>query len=112
MKKHTSPAAFTIVELMIACGVSVGVAIALGSFSLVAARLAGRNMASNHGHASIAIANQRLLRDLQAAGSAFQLVTYDGATFSDVTPTASVDQDPMDRANLERGAATGCAFGK
>jgi hypothetical protein len=93
--KRSSTAAFTLMEIMIASAVSAGIAIALGCFSLVSARLAGRNLASNHGHASIAIANQRLLRDLQASGSAFQLMNYDGTNFTDVTPTASADQDPM-----------------
>jgi hypothetical protein len=95
MRKRSSAAAFTLMELTIAAAVSAGVAIALGSFSLVAAKLAGRNMASNHGHSSIAIANQRLLRDVQASGSAIQLQTYDGTNFTDLTPTPSTDQDIM-----------------
>jgi len=93
--KRSSNAGFTLLELTIASAVSAGVAIALGSFSLISARLAGRNMAANHGHSSIATANQRLLRDLQASGSAFQLMNYDGSTFTDVMPTVSADQDPM-----------------
>jgi len=93
--KRTSQAGFTLMELMIASAISASVAIALGSFSLVSARLAGRNLASNHGHSSIAIANQRLLRDVQASGSSIQLMNFDGTTFTDVTASASADQDPM-----------------
>lgn len=100
--KCSSNAGFTLLELTIASAVSAGVAIALGSFSLISARLAGRNMAANHGHSSIATANQRLLRDLQASGSAFQLMNYDGTTFTDVLPTASADQDPMTGQTLSK----------
>src|SRR3954447_5938684 len=93
--KRTSQAGFTLMELTIAAAISASIAIALGSFSLISARLAGRNLASNHGHSTIAIANQRLLRDVQNSGSPIQLMNFNGTTFTDVTATASADQDPM-----------------
>lgn len=91
-------------ELMIATAVSAGVAIALGAFSLISARLAGRNLASNHGHSSIATANQRLLREIQASGSPFQLVNYDGTNYTDASISASSDQDPMTKQILSTRA--------
>ena len=89
------PHAFTIVELIVATAVFAGVTVALMTFSSTAMRLFARNLSVNHSHDSIRIADQDMLRDLHDAASAFRLMTFDGTTYTDISPAATTDVDKL-----------------
>src|SRR5260221_919378 len=95
MKRLSCIAGFTLTELLVAAATFGMVAVGLASFSSTALRLVARNLATNHSHEVMRISNQQLLRDLHDAASPFCLVNFDGTTYSDVTATASADQDPF-----------------
>ena len=63
-------------------------------------RLVGRNLATNHSHQSMRTSDQELLYNLHASASAFVLITFNGTTYADATPTASTDQDPYTQEYL------------
>lgn len=94
MKRQTH-SAFTIVELLISAGVFAGVTVALMSYSHTAIRLVSRNLATNHSHEAVRIAELQMLDHLHEAASAFRLFTFNGTTYTDATPTASTDQEPL-----------------
>jgi len=87
--------AFTLVEMLVALAVFGMVSVGLFSFTAMSLRLVGRNLATNHTHEVMRISNQELLYNLHASASAFQLITFDGTTYADATPTATTDQDPF-----------------
>ena len=89
------PHAFTIVELIVATAVFAGVTVAMLTFSSVAVRLFARNLSVNHSHDSIRIADQDMLRDLHDAASAFRLMSFDGTTYTDISPAATTDVDKL-----------------
>ena len=93
--KRLRPHAFTIVELIVATAVFAGVTVAMLTFSSVAVRLFARNLSVNHSHDSIRIADQDMLRDLHDAASAFRLMSFDGTTYTDISPTATTDVDKL-----------------
>ena len=93
--KRLRPHAFTIVELIVATAVFAGVTVAMLTFSSVAVRLFARNLSVNHSHDSIRIADQDMLRDLHDAASAFRLMSFDGTTYTDISPAATTDVDKL-----------------
>ena len=102
--KFTRHRAFTLAELLIAAAVSTVVGLGLVSFSWASARLAARNLAYNHGHDAMLIAENRLLRDFQDSGSTFTLVDFNGTTYTDSTVTITTDTDPLSSQNLSSRA--------
>ncbi len=92
MKQRTDRG-FTIVELIASTAAFTTLGLALFSFIWTSTRLVARNLATNHGHSSVLVAEQRLIADLHAAGSAIRLVNFNGTTYSDVTATKSSDID-------------------
>lgn len=93
--KRLRPHAFTLVELIVATAVFAGVTVAMLTFSSVAVRLFARNLSVNHSHDSIRIADQDMLRDLHDAASAFRLMSFDGTTYTDISPAATTDVDKL-----------------
>lgn len=93
--------AFSLVELLMALGSFATVTVVLLSFTSTSARLISRNLATNHGHETIRTSSQRLLADMHSAASAFRLMSFNGSTFSDVTPTATTDRDPLNPAETQ-----------
>ncbi|MEO6787397.1 MAG: hypothetical protein ABI318_14795 [Chthoniobacteraceae bacterium] len=93
--KFTRHSAFTLAEVLVASAVSAVVGLGLVSFSWASARLAARNLAYNHGHDAMLIAENRLLHDLQDSGSIFTLVDFNGTTYADSTVTITGDVDPL-----------------
>ena len=93
--KFTRHKAFTLAEVLVATAVSAVIGIGLVSFSWASARLAARNLAYNHGHDAMLIAENRLLRDFQDSGSTFTLVDFDGTTYTDATVAITGDLDPL-----------------
>ena len=85
--------AFTLVEMLIALSVFGVVSVGLFAFTATSLRLVGRNLATNHTHEVMRVSDQELLYNLHASATAFTLVTFDGTTYSDATPTVTTDQD-------------------
>ncbi|MEP6669919.1 MAG: prepilin-type N-terminal cleavage/methylation domain-containing protein [Chthoniobacter sp.] len=87
--------AFTLVELLIAMLVFSMVSVGLFAFTSGSLRLVGRNLATNHSHEVMRVSDQELLYNLHASATAFSLITFNGTTYADATPTATTDQDPF-----------------
>ena len=87
--------AFTLAELIVATAVFAGVTVALMTFSQTTLRLFARNLSVNHSHDSVRIADQQILRDLHNAASNFRLMSFDGTTYTDVTPSVTTDVDKL-----------------
>ena len=97
---HRLRNAFTLTEMMVALAIFGVVSIGLFSFTAASLRLVGRNLATNHTHASMRISDQELLHDLHASASAFTLLTYNGTAYADVTPTSTTDVDAFTQDNI------------
>src|SRR5882757_7178410 len=69
------------------------VSVGLFAFTSTSLRLVGRNLAMNHSHEVLRISDQDLLYNLHASATAFQLITFNGTTYSDVTPAVTSDLD-------------------
>lgn len=93
--KRPKRAAFTVVEMLVAASVFAGVTVALMSYSHTAIRLISRNLATNHSHDSVRIAELTMLEDLHDAASPFRLFNFNGTTYADVTPTVTTDQESL-----------------
>ncbi len=93
--KFPRTSAFTLAELMIATAITAVVGLGLVSFAWASGRLAARNLAYNHGHDAMLIAENRLVHDLQDSASTFTLVDFNGTTYTDSTVTVSSDVDPL-----------------
>ena len=87
--------AFTLVEMLIATAIFSIISIALIAFGSTSVRLIARNLATNHSHETMRISDLALLNDLHDAASPFRLVDFNGTTYSDVTATATTDQDSL-----------------
>ena len=87
--------AFTLVELLIAAAIFSVVTLALLSFGATSSRLIARNLATNHSHETMRVSDLALLSDLHDAASPFRLINFDGATYSDETPTPTTDVDAL-----------------
>lgn len=87
--------AFTLVELIVATAVFAGVTVALMTFSQTSLRLFARNLSVNHSHDSVRVADQQMLRDLHTAASNFRLMSFDGTTYTDISPAATTDVDKL-----------------
>jgi len=85
--------AFTLVEMLVALAVFSMVSVGLFAFTATSLRLVGRNLATNHSHEVMRISDQELLYNLHASATAFTLITFNGTTYSDATPTVTADQD-------------------
>jgi prepilin-type N-terminal cleavage/methylation domain-containing protein len=92
--------AFTLTELMVALSVFATVSLGLFTFTSVSLRLVGRNLATNHTHSSMRISDQELLYNLHASASPFTLITYNGTTYADATPTSTTDVDAFTQDNI------------
>ena len=93
--KFMRNSAFTLIEMLVATAISALVGIGLVSFAWASSRLAARNLAYNHGHDAMLIAENRLVHDLQDSASAFTLVDFNGTTYANSTVTISSDVDPL-----------------
>ena len=87
--------AFTLVELLVAGALFSGVTVALLTFGQTSLRLAMRNLATNHSHESARLAELYMLKDFHDAGSPFRLVSFDGTAYTDTSPTATGDLEPL-----------------
>jgi hypothetical protein len=92
---HRPRSAFTFVELLVALTVFSMVSIGLFAFASTSLRLVGRNLATNHSHEVMRISDQELLYNLHASATAFQLITFDGTSYADFSPSVTADQDPF-----------------
>lgn len=87
--------AFTLVEILIAMAIFSVISIALIAFGSTSVRLIARNLATNHSHETMRVSDLALLNDLHDAASPFRLVDFNGTTYTDVTTTATTDQDSL-----------------
>ena len=101
---HRTRSAFTLVEMLIAIAVFSVVSAGLFTFTATSLRLVGRNLATNHTHEVMRISNQELLYNLHASASAFTLITFNGTTYSDVTPVVTTDQDAFTQQYISNRA--------
>ncbi|MDR3403003.1 MAG: prepilin-type N-terminal cleavage/methylation domain-containing protein [Chthoniobacter sp.] len=92
---HRTRSAFTLVEMLVALLVFSMVSVGLFTFTSTSLRLVGRNLATNHSHEVMRISDQDLLYNLHASATAFKLITFDGTTYADASPTVTTDQDPF-----------------
>jgi hypothetical protein len=65
----------------------------LAAFSAFSIRMISRNLATNHTHEVVRISDLQFLRYLHEAGSAFQLVNFDGTNYTDFNPAVTTDVD-------------------
>jgi hypothetical protein len=86
--------------MMVALAIFGVVSIGLFTFTAASMRLVGRNLATNHTHASMRISDQELLYNLHASASAFTLITYNGSTYADATPSSTTDVDAYTQDNI------------
>ena len=93
--KSPARAAFTLAEMLVAASLFSGVTVAILTFGQTSVRLAARNLATNHSHESTRIAELQMLKDFHAAASPFRLFTFNGTSYTDTTPTATTDQEPL-----------------
>lgn len=83
------------VELLMAMGIVGTLTLILVAFTSTSMRLVGRNLATNHSHDNIRVSAQRMLADFHESASPFELVNFDGTTYSEITEVASSDTDAM-----------------
>lgn len=102
--KTSTRAGFTIVELIVAAAVFTGVTVALMTFTQTAVRLIARNFSVNHSHEAVRTSDLQLLRDLHLSASAFRLMSFNGTTYTDLSPAVTTDVDPLTQKLIsERG---------
>lgn len=109
--KTTRHAGFTLVELATATGVFAMISLGLLSVTSVTTRLMARNLTTNHSHEAVRTSGNRLLADLHDAASPFTLINFDGSTYSNVSPAASSDVDPLSTQTISQ-RANGVTFRK
>lgn len=90
-----SHSAFTLVEVLIAAVIAAALGVGLLLYSTFATRLISGNMATNHSHDTVRVSIERMMYDMHGAASSLRLVNFDGTTYTDATPTATSDQDPL-----------------
>jgi type II secretory pathway pseudopilin PulG len=87
--------AFTVVELLLTMVVVGMLGVALVMFSSTSSRFVARNLATNHSHETARTSSQRLLKELRDSATSFRLFDFDGTNFTEVTPTATTDDDVL-----------------
>jgi prepilin-type N-terminal cleavage/methylation domain-containing protein len=100
---------YTLVELIVAVAVFAGVTAGLMSYILTSLRLIARNLSVNHSHDSVRTSDLRMLRDLHLSASAFTLMSFDGTNYTDLSPAATSDVDPLTQ-KLISGRGNGVRF--
>ena len=94
MKTHSKKnSGYTLVELIISTGIAGLLGMGVLLYMSTAMRMVSRNLATNHSHEAVRGSVERMLSDLHNASSIFTLVTYDGTTYSDFTPSVTTNQD-------------------
>jgi len=84
---------FTLAEMMMTL-FSLGIlGMVLTLFTSTTSRYVSRNLATNHSHEATRISAQNLLKDMRDAASSFELVSYDGTSYTDVEPSVTSDKD-------------------
>jgi len=96
--------AYTLVELLVAMAIFGMVSVGLFAFASTSLRMVGRNLATNHTHEVMRISDQELLYNLHASASAFQLITFDGTNYTDISPSVTTDEDPFTQQYLSTRA--------
>lgn len=89
--KHDS--GYSFVELIVSTAIASILGAALLIYASTTMRMVSRNMATTHSHEAVRGSLERMLSDLHNASSSFTLVSYDGTTYSDVSPTVTTNQD-------------------
>ena len=104
---HRPRSAYTLVEMLFAIAIFGMVSVGLFTFATASLRLVGRNLATNHSHEVMRISDMELLHSLHASASAFQLIAFDGTTYTDLTPTVTTDQDAFTPAMHQHAGQRG-----
>ena len=86
---------FTVAEMIVAAAVAVIIlSIGIMSYSASTLRMVARNVATNHSHETARGALERHAgRGPLSSASRFQLINFDGTTYTDVTATVTSDLD-------------------
>ncbi len=105
-KQHS---AFTVAELIIAGSVMVILSVGIMSYTSSTMRMVARNLATNHSHEAARGSLERMLSEVHNSASRFQLMNFDGTTYTDVTATVTSDQDAYSRQYVS-GRANGVRF--
>ena len=85
--------AFTLVELMVASATFAIFSVGVMTYASAAVRMAARNLATNHSHEAARGSLERLLSEVHKSASRFQLINFNGTSYTDVNETVSSDRD-------------------
>lgn len=85
--------AFTLVEMMVASAAFAIFSAGMMMYASSALRMAARNLATNHSHETARGSLERLLSEVHQSASRFQLINFNGTTYTDVAATVTTDRD-------------------
>ncbi|MEP6667976.1 MAG: type II secretion system protein [Chthoniobacter sp.] len=85
--------AFTLVEMIVAGAITGILSAGVMIYSSSAIRMVTRNLATNHSHESARGSLERLFSEVHNSASRFQLINFNGITYTDVAAVASSDKD-------------------
>lgn len=88
-----STRAFTLAELLVATLVFGIMSGGLVLYTSSALRMVARNFATNHSHETVRGSLERMFHEVHDSASRFQLMTFDGVKYTDVTATVTGDKD-------------------
>lgn len=95
MRTFSCRRGFTLAEMMMTL-FSIGIlGMVLTLFTSTTSRYVSRNLATNHSHEATRISAQSLLKDMRDAASSFELVSFDGTSYTDVEPSVTSDKDVL-----------------
>lgn len=85
--------AFTLVEMMMASGAFAIFSAGIMMYASSALQMSARNLATNHSHETARGSLQRLLSEVHQSASRFQLINFNGTSYTDVDATVTGDRD-------------------
>jgi prepilin-type N-terminal cleavage/methylation domain-containing protein len=92
-KNHKRRSGFTLVEMMISLAVFSMLMLGLLYYTTMISHMIARNMTVNHSHDTNRVMIERAWNDLHVSATNFVLVSFDGANYTDVSPTYSGGSD-------------------
>ncbi len=94
MKIASSQArAFTLVEMIVAGAITAILSTGVMLYMSSALRMVARNLATNHSHESARGSMERFFSEVHSSASRFQLISFNGTSYSDVAAVVSSDKD-------------------
>lgn len=91
---------FTLIEMLLCMGLVTVVGAGLYLFSSTSSRFIARNLATNHSHEGTRISSFTFLNELSDSASAFQLISANNNTFTEVVAATSAELDSLTEQNI------------